>query len=80
MKVIEFPEYTEVDLLLNKYNITDSDVDKALIKEAIGAIRRSYGVFEYRLFKPLIQLLEHDWLPSDIPILLPAPASDYLPI
>jgi hypothetical protein len=75
MKVIAFPEYTEVDLLLKKYKIVDSDVEKPLIKEAISAIRRTHGVFEYRLFEPLIQLLEHDWLPSDIPILLPAPTS-----
>lgn len=75
MKVITLPEYKEVDLLLNKYNIIDSDVDKLLVKKAIAAIRRTHGVFEYRLFEPLIQLLEHDWLPSDIPILLPAPTS-----
>lgn len=75
MKVTAFPEYTEVDLLLKKYGVVDSDVDKALVKEAIAAIRRTHGVFEYRLFEPLIQLLEHDWLPSDIPILLPAPTS-----
>ncbi len=75
MKVIAFPEYNEVDLLLKKYNIIDSDVDKALVKEAIAAIRRTHGIFQERHFRAIVQLLEHDWLPSDIPVLLPAPTS-----
>lgn len=75
MKVFAFPAYNEVDLLLKKYNVIDCDVDKLLVKEAIAAIRKTHGLFEYRLFEPVIELLAHDWLPSDIPILLPAPTS-----
>lgn len=75
MKVITLPEYKEVDLLLNKYNIIDSDVDKLLVKKTIAAIRRTHGIFQERHFEPLIQLLAQDWLPSDIPVLLPAPTS-----
>lgn len=73
MKVIVFPAYNEVDLLLKKYHIVDSDIDKTLVKDAIIAIRKTHGVFQERHFKAVIQLLEHQWLPSDIPVLLPAP-------
>ena len=63
-----------------KYNIIDSNVEKKLIKEAISAVRKTHGVFLELHFNAVIQLLAHDWLPSDIPVLLPAPASDYLPL
>jgi len=80
LKVIAFPKYIEVDSLLMKYNIIDSNVEKKLIKEAISAVRKTHGAFQERHFMSIIQLLAHDWLPSDIPVLLPAPASDYLPL
>jgi len=80
VKVIAFPKYIEVDSLLMKYNIIDSNVEKKLIKEAISAVRKTHGVFLELHFNAVIQLLAHDWLPSDIPVLLPAPASDYFPL
>lgn len=41
------------------------------IEHAISAIRKTHGLFETRHFKPILTLLDHDWLPEDIPVLLP---------
>jgi hypothetical protein len=77
MRVIAFPKYIEVDFLINKYNLTDNIIDKTLIREAIAEIRKVHGLFQEHHFNAVIQLLEHDWLPSDIPVLLPCPAFNY---
>ncbi len=73
MGVIAFPKYNEIDFLINRYRITDMSIDKSLVREAIIEIRKVHGVFQKRHFEAVVQLLEHDWLPSDIPVLLPSP-------
>jgi hypothetical protein len=75
INVIAYPQFIEVDSLLNKYQITDVSIDKSLIREAIFEIRQTHGVFQKNQFKAVVSLLEHDWLPSDIPVLLPEPTS-----
>lgn len=73
MSVIAFPEYFEVELLLKRYSVKDNNIDKSLIKAAIFEIRKTNGLFEEHRFMAVIELLEHDWLPTDIPVLLPSP-------
>jgi hypothetical protein len=75
MGVIAFPKYNEVDFLLSKYNSSDIDIDKSLVREAILEIRKVHGLLNETHFTAIIQLLEHQWLPSDIPVLLPEPNS-----
>ncbi len=74
MSVITYPQFVEVDFLLNKYHLKKVIVDKAIIKESINCIRKANGTFEESHFKAVIQLLENEWLPNDIPVLLPPPS------
>lgn len=71
INVITFPMYREVNFLLRKHNITNETVSKALIRETLSEIRKTHGKFNESHFKTVLQLLSHDWQPSDIPILLP---------
>ncbi len=77
MSVIAFPEFFEVDTLIKKYGIKDNDIDKQLVKVAIAQVIKAHGVFQYRHFKAVVQLLANDWLPTDIPALLPSPTVDF---
>ncbi|WP_019030063.1 hypothetical protein [Colwellia piezophila] len=76
MSVIAFPRYCEVELLMNRYGIKNNDIDKQLVKVAITEVRKTHGVFQERHFKAVVQLLAHDWLPTDIPVLLPPPTAE----
>ncbi len=76
MSIIVFPELFEVELLMKKYGIKENDIDKQLVKLAITEIRKTHGVFQERHFKAVVQLLAHDWLPTDIPVLLPPPTAE----
>ncbi len=71
MTIIEFPLYREVDSLIIQYNLSDEKLDKPLVREAIFEIRKTHGIFREHHLSIIIQLLNHDWLPSDIPVLLP---------
>ena len=71
MTVVAFPLYIEIDSLMSKYNITDDMLDKSLVRKAIVEVRKVHGAFKEHHFCAIIQLLNHDWLPSDIPVLLP---------
>ncbi|MGK0270785.1 MAG: hypothetical protein ACI88H_001435 [Cocleimonas sp.] len=77
MNVIAYPQFVEVNFLLNKYDLKNNSIDKSLIKSAITEVRKTHGVFQERHFKAVVQLLVHDWLPSDIPVLLPSPTLDF---
>lgn len=71
MNVIAFPQYIEVNELLRKHNVVTDNIDKEHIRQTIDEIRQSHGVFQEKHFVTVLTLLSHDWLPSDIPVLLP---------
>jgi len=60
-----------------EHNLTIDDISSEVlveIEQAISAIRKTHGLFDTRHFKPILTLLDHDWLPEDIPVLLPPPS------
>jgi len=77
MNVIAYPQFVEVDFLLNKYDQKNKNVDKLQIKTAIAQVRKTHGVFQEQHFKAVVQLLANDWLPTDIPVLLPPPTAEF---
>jgi hypothetical protein len=74
--IINFPKHNEVKKLMQAKKINSEDYSDEMltsIEQAIFAVRYTHGLFEPRRFNAVITLLEHDWLPSDIPFLLPEP-------
>lgn len=60
-----------------EHNLTIDDFSSEVlieIEQAISAIRKTHGLFDAKNFKQILRLLEHDWLPEDIPVLLPPPS------
>ena len=75
-KIIYFPKYNEVKKLMQANNMNSENYSDEMlisIEQAIFSVRKTHGRFDARHFNAVITLLEHDWLPSDIPVLLPEP-------
>lgn len=75
--IINFPRHYEVKKLIVKHNLAIEEFSNEMlveIEQAILAIRKTHGLFDTKSFKPILTLLEHDWLPEDIPVLLPPPS------
>jgi len=75
--IVNFPQHYEVKKLMIEHNLAENDFSSEKlteIEQAISAVRRTHGLFEPRHFNALITLLNHDWLPEDIPVLLPEPS------
>jgi hypothetical protein len=72
--IIHFPKFREIEKLctVNKIDFTLlSNEQREMIYETILNIRRKKGAFNQSHFKAILKFLEFDWLPQDIPILLP---------
>jgi len=74
--ILTFPKNAETIKLLLEQHIDPTIFETPFldnITKSISHIRKTHGSLTKTHIKPIIQLLEHDWLPSDIPILLPEP-------
>ncbi len=74
--IIDFPRHYEVKMLIAENNLVIEEFSNEILVEiehAISAIRKAHGLFNTSHFKPILEFLEHDWLPEDIPMLLPQP-------
>jgi hypothetical protein len=45
MKVIAFPQFTELDSLIYRYNVVNMSIDEELIKETTFEIRQTHVFF-----------------------------------
>jgi len=74
--IIYFPKYNEVKKLMKANTMNSENYSSEMllsIEQTIFAVRKTYGRFDARHFNTVMTLLDHDWLPSDIPVLLPEP-------
>jgi hypothetical protein len=74
--ILLFPKNRETKNLLTEQNINPDDYDEGFlnnITESVRCIRRTHGSLIKSHIKPIIELLEHHWIPSDIPVILPEP-------
>ncbi len=75
--ILNFPRHYEIRKLMVEHNLAVGDFSNEIlteIEQAILAIRKTHGLFDITHFKQILRLLDHDWLPEDIPVLLPPPS------
>ena len=76
--ILNFPRHHEIKKLITQnkllgMNFTSQRLDE--LESAISCIRKTHGKFNPEHFEIVLKYIEHDWLPSDIPVLLPRPSA-----